>query len=321
MENQTAAAFIINSKLCERLNIQVEIDKSEDRFVPQVRVYHDKTHDPRKCSFVCLHKAEYCTLHADAPVLPSALKDEFIAVMTSYVDTSEGGKLTGYEMSVGFWVDTYGKKCGEYSFDDKDEHVMPDYTRLKTSKGKITFKTSLKNFVVNIGSKGEIYDPNLLMRLPLCAFRGSPVKKVIIHSHLTHIGQRAFQGCVNLKEIILPDTLEIIETGAFANCKSLEKIHLPDNVREIGDCAFVNCPLKEITLPKNLQVLDFNIFRGCRSMEKAYLPDGIKEIKLSQKLFENCDSLKEISVCADCMIESGALPENCRVIYRKEQNA
>lgn len=175
---------------------------------------------------------------------------------------------------------------------------------------------NLKEFVLNIGNKDEVYLPNMLVRLPPRTFRGSLVKKVVIHSHLTHIGQRAFQGCATLREIVLPDTLEIIETGVFANCKSLEEIHLPDNVREIGDCAFVNCSLKEITLPKNLQILGFNVFRGCRSMEKAYLPDGIKEIKLSQKLFENCDSLKEISVCADCAIEGGALPEHCRAIYR-----
>lgn len=182
-------------------------------------------------------------------------------------------------------------------------------------------KINFEEFLANIKDEDEVALLNTLLRLPPCTFRGVLVKKVVIKSRLTHIGQRAFQGCVALREIILPDTLEVIETGVFANCKSLEEIHLPDNVREIGDCAFVNCPLKEITLPKNLQILGFNVFRGCRDLEKAYLPNGIKVIKLSQKLFENCDSLKEISVCADCVIESGTLPENCRVIYRKGYTA
>lgn len=180
---------------------------------------------------------------------------------------------------------------------------------------------NLKEFVLNIGNKDEVYLPNMLVRLPPRTFRGSLVKKVVIHSHLTHIGERAFHGCPELREIILPDTLEVIERGAFANDINLAEIHLPDTVTEIGDCAFVNCALKEITLPKNLKVLGFNVFRGCRSLKRAVLPDSIKEIKLSQKLFENCDSLTEISVCADCVIESGALPENCRVIYRKDAKA
>lgn len=176
----------------------------------------------------------------------------------------------------------------------------------------------VKKFVMNIDGKSEkINSPDMLVRLPPCTFRGLRlVKQFNINMRLTHIGERAFQDCLDLQTINLPDTLERIECGAFANCKSLAETHLPDNVTHIGDCAFVNCALRKIVLPKRLRVLGFNVFRGCRSLESVTLPDGIKVIKLSDKWFENCDSLKEISVCADCVIESGALPENCRVIYR-----
>ena len=123
---------IINPKLCKWLTIQVEVkQRGVENIPPHVCVYHDKTRNPQKCSYICLNKAEYCASYKDAPVLPPKLKAEFIEVMTTvYVRPVTGEKITGYEQSVDVWVDTFEQDYGEFIFNDKNELVMPDYTKL-----------------------------------------------------------------------------------------------------------------------------------------------------------------------------------------------
>ena len=54
---------------------------------------------------------------------------------------------------------------------------------------------------------------------------------------LKTIGDRAFFGCGNLKEITLPEGFEAIYDQVFAGCKSLEEVTIPEYV-EIGYRAF-----------------------------------------------------------------------------------
>ena len=178
-----------------------------------------------------------------------------------------------------------------------------------------------------IGNDKEVYTalsksgkvivmPKLIISIANCAFKGNQHIEKMNFTNVQVIGGHAFKDCRKLYSVSFSNCLFKVGISAFADCHKLTQINLPDSVVKIEDSAFVGCPIKEMILPKRLSYLGYNVFCGCRSLERVVFPDGIKEIKASQKLFENCDSLSEIEVCADCNIENGSVPENCLIIYR-----
>ena len=178
-----------------------------------------------------------------------------------------------------------------------------------------------------VGNNKEIYTtfnsqgkktvlPKFLVSVANCAFLGNSHITKMNLNNIHIVGEHAFEGCRNLYSITFSASLLKIGIGAFKHCEKLTEINLPDSVVKIEDYAFVNCGFKNMILPKNLQKLGCKVFCGCSALESVVFPNKIKEIKLSQNLFEKCDSLSEIEVCADCKIENGSIPENCRVIYR-----
>lgn len=64
------------------------------------------------------------------------------------------------------------------------------------------------------------------------------IKKVIIKSGVTNIGQMAFLDCSILTSITIPNSVTSIGSQAFKNCKSLESITIPNSVTTIGSEVF-----------------------------------------------------------------------------------
>lgn len=109
------------------------------------------------------------------------------------------------------------------------------------------------------------------------------------------LGDRAFAGCTDIKEIVLADGVEKIGVRAFYSCRSLVSVEIPDSVREICDDAFFGCDsLKSIELPSALDKLGIQVFMGCRALESVDIPDGISEIPPSTFAF--CTSLKNVGL-------------------------
>lgn len=100
--------------------------------------------------------------------------------------------------------------------------------------------------------------------------------------------------------VIVPDKLEgktVVGIGqyAFMGNKQIKEIHMPDSIRTIGDSAFYQCMnLETITLPKNLITLDNNAFYYCWKVENIILPQGLKTIGVGA--FSQMEALKEISI-------------------------
>lgn len=131
------AMAIINPTLCKSKTIQVELEQTSEGPVPHLHVYHDKTRNPKSCSYVRLDKAEYSPHHKDSQPLPRELKEEFIEVMTEpwskhVVETVSGTRTaTGYEAAVGIWAETYeDDNFSKFEIDEDGELVMPDYSKL-----------------------------------------------------------------------------------------------------------------------------------------------------------------------------------------------
>ena len=135
--NHIEAMAIVNPNLCKSKTIQVEVEQTNKGPIPHMHVYHDKTRNRQKCSYVRLDKAEYSTHHREGLPLPRNLKKEFIEVMSSpwpkhVVDDVTGQRTaTGYEAAVGIWVETFeGNDMSKFSLDTSGSLICPDYSKL-----------------------------------------------------------------------------------------------------------------------------------------------------------------------------------------------
>lgn len=161
------------------------------------------------------------------------------------------------------------------------------------------------------------------------AFKFSYVKKVTLPNSITHIGNSAFFGSDNLREINFPEGL--LEIGDFAfYATAIESVTIPKSVTHIGTGAFGGCiDLKEIsveqqnknyksdggilfskdgkellchpaavektsyTVPDGVTAIGYGAFEGCKIGEIT-IPAGVKLIE--KYAFLNCESLKKITM-------------------------
>lgn len=132
------AMSTINPKFCKNNNIQVEVEQRDEGPIPHMHVYHDKTRDPKKCSYVRLDLPQYSTHHGEESLpLPKDVKEKFIKVMSSpwpghYHECADGTVrvATGYEAAVDTWVDTYEDDYRKFQLDDNGDLIQLDYSVL-----------------------------------------------------------------------------------------------------------------------------------------------------------------------------------------------
>ena len=60
------------------------------------------------------------------------------------------------------------------------------------------------------------------------------LKKIVIPSSVTSIGNSVFQNCSSLQSITIPSGVTSIGELAFQNCSSLQSITIPESVTSIG---------------------------------------------------------------------------------------
>lgn len=67
------------------------------------------------------------------------------------------------------------------------------------------------------------------------------IKKVVIESGVTNIGNHAFYNCTNLTDITISDSITSIGSSAFNYCRGLVEITIPSSVASIDENAFYSC--------------------------------------------------------------------------------
>lgn len=93
------------------------------------------------------------------------------------------------------------------------------------------------------------------------------------------IGDLAFYGCRNLKEILIPESVLEIGQSAFESCSALEKVVLPAGLRAVAPRTFAWCSsLKEIVLPETVADVGAEAFLFCRNLMRVTLPDDVQSI-------------------------------------------
>lgn len=136
----------------------------------------------------------------------------------------------------------------------------------------------------------EFIIPDGVISIGNGAFSGcGQLKNITIPNSVTTIGGGAFYAC-RFQNIVIPNSVISIKEGAFLRCESLVSINIPDSVIEIGSTAFRNCSnLSEVNLGNGLQTIGYAAFSEC-IFTSITIPDSVESI--GANAFIECYNLR-----------------------------
>lgn len=124
----------------------------------------------------------------------------------------------------------------------------------------------------------------------------SSVKKVVVGSGITTVGDYAFFGMSALAEVHLPDSVTSIGKLAFAYTSALESIELPASLTAIGYGAFETSAIKAIALPAGIITVPARAFMYCNDLTSV-TGAGVKTVE--KEAFAYCSELTTLKFSAD----------------------
>ena len=120
-------------------------------------------------------------------------------------------------------------------------------------------------------------------------------KVEIVNGLNSYIGEYAFKGCSNLKELKIGEGITEIKKSAFFGCSALENVVIPESVTAIGLFAFEECEgLRTVNIMADIETIAAATFRRCFALEYIDLPQNLKTI--DDYAFNWCENLKEINI-------------------------
>lgn len=148
---------------------------------------------------------------------------------------------------------------------------------------------------LTISGSGKMADYTDSRRAPWYSQR-TAIKKIVIGSGVTAIGNQAFCGCTELNSVTIATSVKKIGGEAFSECISLVKVTLPKNMSEMGAYAFANCDsLTTISeIPGTLKKIPEGAFKECSSLMSVSLSYGVTVI--ADDAFANCYSLTAVKL-------------------------
>ena len=95
------------------------------------------------------------------------------------------------------------------------------------------------------------------------------------------IGQSAFQGSGNSRDLIIPNSVRVIEDFAFAYSGFSGSITLPESLETIGEYAFYYCNISgSLTIPNSVTSIGERAFWNCSNLTRSItLPSSISSIE------------------------------------------
>ena len=92
------------------------------------------------------------------------------------------------------------------------------------------------------------------------AFNNTGIKKLILRSGISQIGEYAFAAC-NLTSATIPGSATSIGYGSFCANVNLKNVVIQNGVTQIGTWAFANCPkLASVAIPESVSSFGSSIF-------------------------------------------------------------
>ena len=121
------------------------------------------------------------------------------------------------------------------------------------------------------------------------------IKKIIIESGVTTVGDHAFDECSALTSIKIPDSVTSIGSSAFYRCSNLLSATIPVGVTSIGNYAFYACSsLKSVTIPEGVITIGKHAFDKCIFLSNVIVPNSVTSI--GNSAFSGCSGLSRITI-------------------------
>ncbi len=95
------------------------------------------------------------------------------------------------------------------------------------------------------------------------------------------IAPNSFNKMNKLRRVTFPRTLRLIGEYAFAGCKNLKEIFFTEGLETIEDWAFISCDISEVILPTTIKSIGDNAFMG--NNVKRYIDDFISSQKKTKQ--------------------------------------
>ena len=108
---------------------------------------------------------------------------------------------------------------------------------------------------------------------------------------VTTIGEMAFRGKKQLKNIIIANSVKEIEHDAFYDCDELDNVYVPAGVKMVKSYAFAECDkLKKITFAGTPNKLSRHTFDDCDQLHDIIVPVGSSKFFRKELHFINGDT-------------------------------
>ena len=159
---------------------------------------------------------------------------------------------------------------------------------------------------------GHIDIPSDIYEIYKDAFSGTDITSVYVPENVKQLGENAFFGCSNLREVDLSDNIQRILPYTFSDCVDLKSIKLPEHLKSIYKYAFQGCAkLESLILPAELNAIEMDAFIGCVSLEEIfcenekiynYLSENIQELRdmTGSKNLQIIENMEEIDLGESC---------------------
>lgn len=145
-----------------------------------------------------------------------------------------------------------------------------------------------------VGRENAVVIPKDVEEIGESAFLNTTIISVEIPDSVTAIGDNAFSGCEDLKEVIVPASVEKVGENVFYGCISLDRV-VWESDAGIPSGAFRDCiGLTELELSKQLPSIAEEAFKGCEALTSFAVPAATKEI--AEDAFDGCINMEAIDV-------------------------
>ncbi len=218
------------------------------------------------------------------------------------------------------WIENCpcGYLLGKVAHVYNDENICEQCEWIKKSTGLTYTLSSDCGYYICTGL-GECQDANVAIAN---TYQSLPVKEIAegafsnsyhllriqIPENVEKIGDRAFYGCWDLKNITVAKNnaaYQSIDGGlytkdgtkllTYAHDRTETTLVLPEGVQTIGEYAFYDCStLTAVKLPKGLRTIGEYAFNGCRGLTEITIPDSVQTI--GNDAFEECGGLKVVNI-------------------------
>lgn len=126
-------------------------------------------------------------------------------------------------------------------------------------------------------------------------YMNSNIKKIIVSSGITALGDFLFESCDNIKTVSLASTVTSIGASAFSST-GLEEITIPASVKSIGEYAFKGTKITDITIPESVTSMGYYIFSSCMKLKTVKINGSV----ISSYTFAFCYALSNLTISVNC---------------------